>query len=157
MTESVLQGFEESGKLPQVEAIASLEKLFSEVKPRDYLAIMAYVHQTPELDNALYELRQKVTERHQIATTLGYGPRFLHSTGQLHKGGPESGLFLQLTADHGKDVIIPGEPYTFGALVEAQALGDLQALHASGRRVARVRLGSEDAAAIRRVAVELAN
>lgn len=127
------------------------------MKPGDYLAIMAYVHQTPDVDRALSTLRRNVMERHQIATTLGYGPRFLHSTGQLHKGGPESGLFLQLTADHGKDVIIPGEPYTFGVLVEAQALGDLQALQASGRRVARVRLGSEDAAVVRRLAEEFTN
>jgi hypothetical protein len=80
---------------------------------------------------------------HGIATTLGYGPRFLHSTGQLHKGGPDNGLFLQITADHTEDVSIPGEPYSFGVLADAQALGDLRALQDLGRSVIRLHLGAE--------------
>ncbi len=155
MTGSVLTEFEASGKLPHVEAASGLEGLLSEVRSGDYLAIMAYVRQTPEVDLALNALRRKVMERHRIATTLGYGPRFLHSTGQLHKGGPNSGLFLQLTASHTKDLPIPGKPYTFGVLADAQALGDLQALQASGRRVASVRVDSEDSQAIHRLAAEI--
>ena len=119
----------------------SFSEILSEARPGDYLAIMAYVRQTPEVDLALESLRRSVTERHGIVTTLGYGPRFLHSTGQLHKGGPASGLFLQLTADHGDDLSIPGEAYSFGTLADSQVLGDLEALRASGRRVARVDLG----------------
>ncbi len=105
--------------------------------------------QTPEVDQALAELRRKVTTQYRIATTLVYGPRLLHSTGQLHKGGPNTGLFLQLTADHEKDLPIPGEPYTFGVLADAQALGDLQTLQSLGRRVVRIHLSSGGGATIR--------
>ena len=115
-----------SGRLPRLDAPSSLADLLSKTKPGDYLAIMAYIRQTPETDQALADLRRRVTERHHIATTLGYGPRFLHSTGQVHKGGPDSGLFLQLTTDHQKDIPVPGESYTFGVLADAQALGDLR-------------------------------
>ena len=116
---------------------------------------MAYVRQTPEVNQALDTLRRKVTERHGIATTMGYGPRFLHSTGQLHKGGPGSGLFLQLTTEHAQDVAIPDAPYTFGVLADAQAVGDLQALRASERRAVRGDLGSNPAVGIHRLADEL--
>ena len=133
-----------------------LGDLLSMGGPGDYLAIMAYVPQTSELDQALDALRRKVTERHGIATTMGYGPRFLHSTGQLHKGGPGSGLFLQLTANHAEDVAIPGAPFTFGVLADAQAVGDLRALRGSERRAVRVDLGSNPEDAIRRLVDELA-
>jgi glucose-6-phosphate isomerase/transaldolase/glucose-6-phosphate isomerase len=156
MTDRVLAQFEASGKLPPMEPPGSLKDLVTEARPGDYLAIMAYIRQTPEVDNALAALRRQVMERHGIATTLGYGPRFLHSTGQLHKGGPATGLCLQLTADHGEDVFIPGEPFTFAGLADAQALGDLQALRASERRAVRVHLGSGDAATVNRLAAELA-
>jgi hypothetical protein len=83
--------------------------------------------------------RLALRNAHRAATTVGFGPRFLHSTGQLHKGGPPTGVFLQVT-DEGRDIDlpIPGKPYTFGTLIDAQALGDLQALRARRRRVARV-------------------
>ncbi len=84
-----------------------------------------------------------------IPTTLGYGPRFLHSTGQFHKGGPNTGLFLQLTAEDTEDVSIPGASYTFGTFIRAQALGDLEALKKHGRRVGRVHLGSNINAGLR--------
>ena len=156
MTDSVLGQFESSGKLPVMEESASLNKLLDESKRGDYLAIMAYLRQTPVIDKALDALRRKVTEKHGIATTMGYGPRFLHSTGQLHKGGPGSGLFLQLTKEHAQDVAIPGAPYTFGVLADAQAVGDMQALRASGRRVVRVHVGSHPEEDIRRMAGEVA-
>jgi len=123
--------------------------LLAEARQGDYLAIMAYIRQTPEVDQALAELRRKVTKQYRIVTTLGYGPRLLHSTGQLHKGGANTGLFLQLTADHEKDLPIPGEPYTFGVLADAQALGDLQTLQSLGRRVVRIHLSSGGGATIR--------
>ena len=156
MTESILEQYRRSGQLPHVEATASLEGLLSEARPGDYLGIMAYVRQTPETDGALADLRRKVAERYRIATTLGYGPRFLHSTGQLHKGGPDTGLFLQVTASHGQDLPIPGEPYTFSVLADAQALGDLRALQSQGRRVARTHLGTDTDADIHRLAAEVA-
>ena len=156
MTESVLSQFQSSGKLPDMEDSVSLGKLLATARQGDYLAIMAYVQQTPGVNQALDALRLKVTERHGIATTMGYGPRFLHSTGQLHKGGPGSGLFLQLTMEHARDVAIPDAPYTFGVLADGQAVGDLQALRASERRAVRVDLGSNPDVGIRRMAEELA-
>ena len=156
MTDSVLGQFEGSGKLPAMEVSARLKTILDQSKQGDYLVIMAYLRQSPEVDQALYELRRKVLEKYTIATTMGYGPRFLHSTGQLHKGGPASGLFLQLTTEHAKDLNIPNAPYTFGALADAQALGDLRALQASKRRAVRVDLGLDPEAGIRRMAGELA-
>ena len=156
MTDVVLGQFESRDELPEMAASGSLHELMADAKPGDYLSIMAYVQQTPEVDKALDGLRRKITERHGIATTLGYGPRFLHSTGQLHKGGPSSGLFLQLTGDYGRDVSIPGQAFTFGVLADAQALGDLQALQASQRRAARVHLGSDVPAGILALAGEVA-
>ncbi len=79
-------------------------------------------------------------DKFRVATTVGYGPRFLHSTGQLHKGGPDTGVFIQVVDDDEIDLDIPGKPYTFGALMRAQALGDLASLRAHGRRAARVTL-----------------
>ena len=137
-----LQEHQASGQLPKVDAPNSLSDLMSTARLGDYLAITAYIRQTLETDQALTDLRRIITDHHGIATTLGYGPRFLHSTGQVHKGGPDSGIFLQLTTDHPIDIPVPGESYTFGMLVDAQALGDLRVFQALGRRVARVRLPS---------------
>jgi len=156
MTDSVLGQFERSGELPPMEASSSLGDLLSQAGPGDYLVIMAYIRQTPQVDQALDDLRRKVTARHGIATTMGYGPRFLHSTGQLHKGGPGSGLFLQLTGEHAHDLTIPGAPYTFGVLADGQAVGDLRALLASLRRAVRVDLGTNPEAAIRGMVGEVA-
>jgi glucose-6-phosphate isomerase/transaldolase/glucose-6-phosphate isomerase len=150
-----LQEHRKSGRLPQVDAPGSIESLLSKAQPGDYLAIMAYIHQTPETDIALADLRRRVTENHGIATTLGYGPRFLHSTGQLHKGGPDTGLFLQLTTDRREDMPIPGESYTFGILAKAQALGDLKVLLALERRVVRVQLPLGSNSEIMRLADEV--
>ena len=93
-------------------------------------------------EDGIAELRRRVMERHKVATTLGYGPRFLHSTGQLHKGGPNKGLFLQLSADE-PELAIPGESYGFGTLAAAQAMGDFQALTTAGRRAVRIVLGAD--------------
>ena len=156
MTGRLLEEYHTQGKLPQVDSSASLKELVSGARQGAYLGIMAYVRQTPELDRALGDLRRTVMERYRIATTLGYGPRFLHSTGQLHKGGPDSGLFLQITAAHQRDLSIPGEPYTFGVLADAQALGDLQALRGKGRRATSIHLDADDEVAIRELASQLA-
>jgi glucose-6-phosphate isomerase len=109
------------------------------VAPGDYIAIQAYLDRTPETAAALQLDRLALRDAHRAATTVGFGPRFLHSTGQLHKGGPPTGVFLQVTDESREvDLPIPGKPYTFGTLIDAQALGDLQALRARRRRVARV-------------------
>ena len=115
------------------------------VRQGDYVAVQAYLAPTPETTSALQQIRDGIGERRRVATTLGYGPRFLHSTGQLHKGGPGSGVFLQLVDDPGAagDLPVPETHYTFGALIKAQALGDLQALRQRGRRVLRVDLGAD--------------
>ena len=152
-TDSVLGEYRDSGRLPTAEPHPSLEGLLAKAGQGDYLAIMAFLQQTPEVDEAVQDVRRGITREKGLATTLGYGPRFLHSTGQLHKGGPDSGLFLQLTADHTEDVPIPGEPYTFGVLADAQALGDLRALQARGQRAVRVHLGQDVAQEITRTLV----
>jgi glucose-6-phosphate isomerase len=150
-TEQVLKQFLSSGSLPQVEATGSPTDLLAKAGKNDYLAILAYVHQTAETDESLAELRRRALKKYGIATTTGYGPGYLHSSGQLHKGGPDSGLFLLITTAHGKDLPIPGQPYTFGTLVDAQAAGDIRALQLSGRRLARVHFDSEDISNISRL------
>jgi glucose-6-phosphate isomerase/transaldolase/glucose-6-phosphate isomerase len=118
-----------------------LEEFLGKLHEREYFAIHAYLTQTPEIVDHLQQLRRGVRDRRRVATTLGFGPRFLHSTGQLHKGGPPSGVFLQLTYQPVDDVDIPGQPYTFATLFAAEALGDLLSLHERGLRVARIDLG----------------
>jgi transaldolase/glucose-6-phosphate isomerase len=119
-------------------------------RPGDYLALMAYLPSWPAHDDALQAIRLRLRDRLRLATTLGYGPRFLHSTGQLHKGGPDKGLFIQLTVDDPEELPIPGEPYGFSTLKQAQALGDLLSLQDRGRRVVRVHLGRDAAAGLQR-------
>ena len=120
-----------------------LSAFLSQARPGDYVALMAYVQPTGEHTAALQSLRQSLGAASGLATTLGYGPRFLHSTGQLHKGGASNGLFIQITADDDLDLPIPGEPYSFGVLKQAQALGDLRSLASKQRRVLRLHLGKE--------------
>lgn len=121
---------------------AWLETLRGWLRPGDYVALLAYVHRTDARHAALQRLRLTLRDGERVATTLGYGPRFLHSTGQLHKGGPATGVFLQLTADEG-EVAIPGESYGFATLRAAQAAGDFEVLVERGRRVLRVHLGAD--------------
>ena len=108
--------------------------------PGDYLAIQAYLAPTPEAWRVLQEIRVALRDRLRIATTLGWGPRYLHSTGQMHKGGPTSGLFVQVTGDDREDLPIPGVGYGFSTLKAAQALGDIQSLRDGARRVIRLHL-----------------
>ena len=108
---------------------------------RDYVAILAYLPPDAAIAERLQGVRERIRDVTGAATTLGFGPRFLHSTGQLHKGGPDSGVFLQLTADAAKDLPIPGWSESFGTLIAAQALGDLASLQRRGRRALRLHLG----------------
>jgi transaldolase/glucose-6-phosphate isomerase len=110
--------------------------------PGDYLALLPYFHRTDTRHHTLQKLRSAIRARHGVATTLGYGPRYLHSTGQLHKGGPARGAYLVFTADSDEDVPIPGEEFDFATLLRAQALGDFRALSERGRRVVRIHLGA---------------
>ncbi len=113
--------------------------LLASLVPGDYLALQAYLDPTPETQHRLRQVRLALRNRRRVATTVGFGPRFLHSTGQLHKGGPPSGAFLQVVDEAREaDLAIPGRPYTFRTLIDAQALGDLRSLRQRGRRVARV-------------------
>lgn len=151
ITTRLLEEFNTSGRLPELKTTGSLADLLSRAASGRYLAVMAYVNQTSEIDGALKKLRRKVSETYRIATTLGYGPRFLHSTGQLYKGGKNSGLFFQLTVDHDKDLPVPGRPYSFGTVADAQSLGDFQALQAVGRTAVRVNLHKTSASVIERL------
>ena len=122
---------------------AALERYLGQAEPGDYIALLAYIERTPETVATLQHIRQAMRDLRRVATTVGFGPRFQHSTGQLHKGGANNGVFIQLVAKDQVDVPIPGEPYTFGILKSAQALGDLQALEDHKRRVIRINLGSD--------------
>lgn len=138
--------------LDRTEELAqALEKGLSQVRPGDYVAIQAYLAPAAETTLALRNLRGILQGRLRLATTLGYGPRFLHSTGQLHKGGPDTGLFLQLVDDQGQDVPVPETDYSFGTLVHAQALGDYEALRRKNRRVIRIHLGRDLSAGLRQL------
>ena len=159
-TRAVLARFLEDGTPPSREAAAepeqALRALLNRVVPGDYVALLAYVHRTPEREAALEGLRRAIRDATHAATTLGYGPRFLHSTGQLHKGGPNTGVFLQLLADESPDEPIPGERYGFEALRDAQAAGDAEVLAKRGRRLARVWLGQDVEGGVRKLTAAVA-
>ncbi len=151
-TKKVLAKFRSSGKLPSAESVpaakarSGIRSLIERAKPGAYFAIMAYTARTPASAAAISAMRVAVRDRTRIATTAGYGPRFLHSTGQLHKGGPKTGLFLQIVQQDGRDVAIPGQPFSFSILKQAQSLGDLQSLSSRRLPVLRVSLGRDPAA-----------
>jgi transaldolase/glucose-6-phosphate isomerase len=121
--------------------------LLGDLQSPRYLAVLGYLPYSAEVDAAVQRLRAAVVEHHGVATTFGYGPRYLHSTGQLHKGGPATGAFLLLTDDSAEDADIPGESYGFRRLVEAQADGDLETLRGNGLDAVRVRVPASDPAA----------
>ena len=123
--------------------VDALRQQLTRLLPNGYAALQAYIAPTPARDVALARIRALIRDRTRRATTTGYGPRFLHSTGQLHKGGAPIGWFLQLTADHPVDRPIPGKTYTFGQLIDAQAQGDLAVLHKHDLPVLRVHLGPD--------------
>jgi transaldolase / glucose-6-phosphate isomerase len=134
-------GADDASKAESVEEV--LRSLLATIRPGDYIAFLNYIEETPEIDRELQELRTQVRDATRCATTVGYGPRFLHSTGQLHKGGPDTGVFFQIIANDAVDFAIPGEPYTFSILKQAQALGDFRSLVKRGRRVIGFDLGDK--------------
>ena len=117
----------------------------------DYIALLDYFEESEDAEGLVQQIRTHLRDATRCATTTGYGPRFLHSTGQLHKGGPDSGVFIQVTAADARDVEIPGEPYTFSTLKQAQALGDFRSLATRGRRAVRVELGPDVNAGLQRL------
>jgi transaldolase/glucose-6-phosphate isomerase len=145
-TKRVLADYEASHRLPEAQDAdeQALRTLLLDSTPPEYVAIMAYAQPSAELDAAAAALRTAIRAATRATTTFGYGPRFLHSTGQFHKGGPRTGRFLQLLHDGPADVAIPGAPYTFTTLKNAQAIGDLNTLRELGRPAERVRLQGED-------------
>ena len=174
-TKELLQKFEQAGQLEEQHVIVTddvltiyadasasarlssstvadaLQAHLSQVQPGDYIALLNYIEETPEHEAVISEIRHRLRDATRNATTTGYGPRFLHSTGQLHKGGADNGVFLQLTAGDKIDLPIPGQSYTFSILKQAQAQGDFRSLATRGRRAIRVDLGANAFAGLRRL------
>jgi glucose-6-phosphate isomerase len=169
VTKQLIAQVEKDGKLPAEKPTAEADglKFFGEVsgnnltelfgsflkqgKPGDFITIQAYLTESGPMTEALDKLQQCLRDTTCLATTKGYGPRFLHSTGQFHKGGPNVGHFIQFTQDIGEDAPLPGRSYTFGTFRDAQVLGDQQTLIKHGRRVIRIHLGSDPLDAIKRL------
>jgi transaldolase/glucose-6-phosphate isomerase len=148
----------ESGSVPMLAAADddALRALLADAKPPHYVAIMGYLPPSDELDAAVSELRETIRASTGAATTFGYGPRFLHSTGQLHKGGPPAGRFLQLVDEPSRHAEVPGAGYSFGTLIAAQAAGDLETLRGHGLSAERVMLEGDPAAAVRALSGRIA-
>jgi len=164
-----MRTFEEAGRLPSEppafagaamdvyggpEGAAPADRLkafLDQVRPGDYVAVMVYLPPTEAVDAALGDLRLALRARTKAAITLGYGPRFLHSTGQLHKGDGNTGLFIQITGEAADEIAVPGESYGFGTLIAAQAAGDRQALEDVGRRFVRFHLKGDVIAGVRQL------
>jgi glucose-6-phosphate isomerase len=143
------------GDVKGADAAGVLQAFFAQAQPGNFMTLQAYLHENEALNKDLAEFRQLVQDKLRIATTSGYGPRFLHSTGQYHKGGPNHGLFVQFTADHPQDLPLPGRTYTFGTFENAQAQGDLQALRDNGRRALHIHLGPQPEQALQTVLAAL--
>jgi transaldolase / glucose-6-phosphate isomerase len=156
-TKRVLAGYEQSGSLPEVASAGEpeLRELLLGASPPAYVAVMGYLQPSEAFDAAAAELRETIRAATRATTTFGYGPRFLHSTGQFHKGGPKVGRFLQLLHDGPRDVEIPGQAYTFDTLKEAQAIGDIETLREIGRPAERVRLEGDPVDALRTLSSEI--
>jgi transaldolase/glucose-6-phosphate isomerase len=160
-TNTLLKAIQEKGSLPDEKPVLvepplslysteaagnlsdAIQTFLTQADEGYYFAMMAFLPEKEPLTKALLELRDFVTTVTHLPSTLGYGPRFLHSTGQFHKGGKNNGLFLQLTWQHAEDAQVPDKPYTFGQFQDAQARGDLQALLRHDRRVLRIDLGGD--------------
>jgi transaldolase/glucose-6-phosphate isomerase len=123
--------------------VGYLRAHINRLSPGDYFALLAFIQMNSEREARLQEIRQALRDKERVATCLGFGPRFLHSTGQAYKGGPNSGVFLQVTCDDAADLPVPGQKYTFGVVKAAQARGDFQVLAERGRRALRVHLGKD--------------
>ncbi len=174
-TGNLLATYEKEGKLPQVwplvsdgislygdgEALAragsegtlesALHAFFSTVRAGDYVSILAYMPTTGEHEELFQDTRVSIRDTLRVATTFGYGPRYLHSTGQLHKGGPNKGAYIQVTCEPRRDLPIPGRPFSFGTLIKAQAMGDFQSLEKHGRRAIRLHITGDHGEGVERI------
>jgi glucose-6-phosphate isomerase len=137
--------------LPNTSTFDAIRAHLKTVKEGDYVALLDYVEETSGIEAALQNLRTLLRDKTRCATTTGYGPRFLHSTGQLHKGGPATGVFMQIIAKDTTDFAVPGEPYTFSILKQAQALGDFRSLTQRKRRAIQIVLGDNTLAGLARL------
>jgi transaldolase/glucose-6-phosphate isomerase len=180
-TGKVLEMFDETASVPAPEVLAAegplsiagdaplrltstrdddlrteLRRHLARCRANGYYGIQAYFAMSPERDAALAGIAQLIRDRTARTVTVGYGPRFLHSTGQVYKGGPNSGVFLQITCDDAVDLPIPGQRYTFGVVKAAQARGDFQVLAERGRRALRVHLGTDVDSGLRTLAADMA-
>jgi len=133
------------------DAVSTLRTHFARTKDGDYCALLAYIARNARHQQILQEIRKDIRDAKRNATCVGFGPRFLHSTGQAYKGGPNSGVFIQITAAHGFDLPVPGRKYSFGAVIDATADGDFAVLNERGRRALRVHLGSDVEAGLLRL------
>jgi glucose-6-phosphate isomerase/transaldolase/glucose-6-phosphate isomerase len=129
-----------TGQEPELAPEGSIEELLAQKQEGDYACVQAFIEPTAENDQRIADLVARLRRESGLVVTHGYGPRYQHSTGQLHKGGPNTGLFLQVIDDEGDELPIPGKPFGFRRLIRAQSAGDLETLKERGRRVARVRL-----------------
>ncbi len=164
-TRKLLLQYEKEGKISPTdatpthknpEAVArAIEEFLENASPPQYVALMAYVAPTSKSERALAELQVAVRDRWHTATTTGFGPRFLHSTGQLHKGGPPTGLYIQFTQKDTADVVIPGQKFSFSVLKEAQSTGDLTALRDHGRQALHIVLGPDPEQELEHIPQEL--
>lgn len=150
-TKSVLDKIRSTGPYADDSLLSYVAAYLDEFQPGNYFALIAFIKQTKEIDQAFSGIRTCLMEAFSASSTLGFGPRFLHSTGQLHKGGPNMGLFIQFTADDSEDVVIPGEPYTFSILKQAQEMGDGKSLRSKGRPMIRLHLGKDVESGLNRV------
>jgi len=160
-TKKLTSAFEASGSLPpEIDVVrigatdleSQLRAHFGSIHAGDYFGMLAYIQMNAAHEAALQEIRYRVRDAKKVATVLGFGPRFLHSTGQAYKGGPNRGVFLQITCDDAKDVPVPGQKYTFGVVKAAQASGDLHVLRERGRRTLHIHLDSDIAAGLSELA-----
>jgi transaldolase/glucose-6-phosphate isomerase len=156
-TRRITSSFEESGSLP-ADAISSepweqgLRRLFDQLPKGAYVALLAFIEMHERHEAALNAIRERIRDATRAATCLGFGPRYLHSTGQAYKGGPAGGAFVEITCDDPQDIPVPGQKYTFGVVKAAQAQGDLEVLRERGRRTLRVHLGRDVGAGLAQLA-----
>jgi glucose-6-phosphate isomerase/transaldolase/glucose-6-phosphate isomerase len=157
-TNRVLEIFQSTGRLPEQANShpknAALD-LSNHLQPGTYVSVLAYTTPSRSFETAVNRFRKALMARHRVATTFGYGPRYLHSTGQLHKGGPNIGVFLELVDRMTPDLPIPGKPFSFGTLAQAQAAGDLESLNTHHRHAVRVQLGRDQAATVNAITAAL--
>jgi glucose-6-phosphate isomerase/transaldolase/glucose-6-phosphate isomerase len=155
-TNRVLDAYQSTGRLPDQSGMDPKkveQALTSHLQPGVYVSVLAYTTPSRPFETAVGRLRKALMAAHRVATTFGYGPRYLHSTGQLHKGGPSTGVFVELVDRMKPDLAIPGKPFSFGTLAQAQAAGDLESLHSHERHAILVPLGPDPAATVNRIAV----